>query len=66
METEQSAREERAHSGAQSPEGAAAVLLKRAQDIADQLRGEAEEEAEEATAEARRLRAEAQRHHEEA
>ena len=37
---------ERADNGAQSPEGAAAVLLQRAQDIAVELRREAEEEAE--------------------
>ena len=53
MELEQPVREERADSGTQRPEGAAAVLLQRAQDIADQLRREAEEEAERATTDAR-------------
>src|SRR5687767_14000861 len=57
---------ERADIGAEGTEGAAAALLRRAQDVADQLRREAVEEAERATAESRRLRDEAQQHHDEA
>src|SRR5687768_6984156 len=53
----------RAVMGTEGAEGAAAVLLRRAQEIADQLQREAAEEAARATSEARHLREEAVRLH---